>query len=226
MQKEKKVLFVKGANGFRLTEDEAAELTAIGEKFPELSQTNGKPDLRKFITLIVRNLGERAEQFPFVLPADNTAQSPELKEALQDKSEEHAEQPTQTEPSTDLEALKQKLAELEQENGVLHDAGALVLELTRMLEQPRVDLEKIFALHLFKDMPAAILTHLDVLQLLVDYAYRDPSAPFPDPELATKIYQHANKKTDEGERKPRSLVVTHRANASGDTAGTGTGQAD
>lgn len=108
------------------------------------------------------------------------------------------------------EQLKATVGELEQNNQLLQQATGVMLQLTTLLEPVRADAEKLFASVLFKEKPAASLSHIDVAELLADYAYRDPSTAFPDMQKATAIYERAKKQTNEGGPE-KKLTVTHRA---------------
>jgi hypothetical protein len=96
----------------------------------------------------------------------------------------------------ELESAKAKIRELEQQNHLLNEATHVMLTLTTILEPVRNDAETLFEKVLFKGKPAARLSHIDVAELLSDYAYRNPNETFPNPEKANAIYERAPKKVN------------------------------
>lgn len=135
-----------------------------------------------------------------------------VSEAVSNENESRIQQLTQAleAAKAESEQLKATIGEIEHNNQLLQQAADVMLQLTTILEPVRTDAEKLFSSVLFKEKPTVSLSHIDVAELLVDYAYRDPSTAFPDMQKANAIYERAKKQTNEATTQ-KKLTITHKA---------------
>lgn len=168
-------VFFKRTNTFRLSQEEVGEFNSMFERLHPVNKPQALREL--FVNMFTSYVNKTANE------AENATANVNV------TAPANAENVN----ANDVSALEQKIKDLQNELSVANQGQSVMMELVTLLEPFRKETEEAFKT-LFTDERFVGLSYIDLIELLLDYAKRDPSSEFPFEPVARPIYNNIKAK--------------------------------